>query len=690
MSEHSETSPAYDEGSTADVLARITDAVFALDEEWQFTFLNDRAAELLQRDRDDLLGTVVWEAFPEAVGSTFQEEYREAMATQEPTTFESAYPPLDVWFEVRAYPSETGLSVYFRDVTERVRHEDELQHRERALQRAYEIVADADRTFDEKIDALLGVVREAVGTDYATLSRVDGDMYTFEAVDAPADADVEAGDTVPLESTNCERVVSTGRTLVLDDIERDAPDLAGRSGNAEWGIACYLGAPVVVDGEMYGTFCFYDTEARTKRFTDWQVTFVDLLSNWVGYELERQRHLDQLAVLDDLNGVVRAVTAAVIDQSTREEIEQAVCDRLAAADAYGFAWVGDVDQRGGRVTLRAAAGVEGYPEDGEVTYRDGDDGVRTPAERAIRNGSVEVAGDFRHTAERADWVDRAAAYGVDAWAAAPISHDGTLYGVLNVYSARPTAFAEQERAVVAQLVELLGHAITATQRKEALMSDDVVELEFEIRDAFTAAGVPRGDSGTISFDRTVPVGDSNFHVYGRTGDSGVETLRAVVEEFEFWTDLELLSDRGDEVRFRVRLSEPPVVSVVASQGGRVKSAKIEDGDYRMRVHLPHRADVHALVDRVRESYPDARVIAQRQTPRQEESDPHPDASPLDDLTERQRSALEAAFYAGFFEWPRDSNGEDVAGSLGIAPATFHQHLRTGERKVLDSLLVDDE
>jgi predicted DNA binding protein len=57
-----------------------------------------------------------------------------------------------------------------------------------------------------------------------------------------------------------------------------------------------------------------------------------------------------------------------------------------------------------------------------------------------------------------------------------------------------------------------------------------------------------------------------------------------------------------------------------------------------------------------------------------------------ELTERQHQALEAAFHSGFFEWPRESTGEDVAASLGVAPPTFHQHLRKAERKVFDHLL----
>ncbi|ELY36461.1 sensor histidine kinase [Natronorubrum tibetense] len=296
MADGSERSNSQDGDAASTVYERITDAVFALDEEWQFTFLNAQAEQVLERSETELLGTAIWGAFPDAVDSMFQREYERAMAAQEPVTFQEFSESLGIWLEIRAYPSETGLTVYFRDITERILRKERLQKREQALHDAYEVIADPQRAFRDQIDGLLAVVRRTIGTEYATLSRVheDADEYIFEAVDTPTDADIEAGDTAPLSQTSCERAVSSEETLVLRDIETDTPELADRAATAEWGISCYLGTPITVDGEVYGTFCFYDMEARSEAFTDWEVTFVELLGNWVSYELERERYQRKL------------------------------------------------------------------------------------------------------------------------------------------------------------------------------------------------------------------------------------------------------------------------------------------------------------------------------------------------------------------------------------------------------------
>jgi signal transduction histidine kinase len=138
------------------------------------------------------------------------------------------------------------------------------------------------------VAALLDLGRQELDVAYGTLSQIRGDEYVFEFVSADDDR-VRAGDVVPVSTTNCEIAANTERTLVLGDVERDAPEGMDRAGHADWGISCYLGAPVFTEDGVYGTFCFYDTEARKEQFSEWEVTLVNLMSRWVSYELQRQR-----------------------------------------------------------------------------------------------------------------------------------------------------------------------------------------------------------------------------------------------------------------------------------------------------------------------------------------------------------------------------------------------------------------
>ena len=117
-------------GDPLDIFESITDAFFVLNNKWRFTYLNSEAERVLFRSREELLGKNVWEEFPETFNSTYYREYHRAVAEQVSVEFEEFYPPLGLWFEVKAYPSEAGLVVYFRDITGRKQAEKELEESE--------------------------------------------------------------------------------------------------------------------------------------------------------------------------------------------------------------------------------------------------------------------------------------------------------------------------------------------------------------------------------------------------------------------------------------------------------------------------------------------------------------------------------------------------------------------------------
>jgi len=108
-----------------DILESISDAFFAVDREWRFTYVNRRAEELWAISREDLLGKNLWEEFPQAPDSESYRQLVRAMEEGTTTEFETLSPVLGAWIAGRAYPSREGLSVYFQDVTERKRAEEE-------------------------------------------------------------------------------------------------------------------------------------------------------------------------------------------------------------------------------------------------------------------------------------------------------------------------------------------------------------------------------------------------------------------------------------------------------------------------------------------------------------------------------------------------------------------------------------
>ena len=143
---------------TARVLESMSAAFYSLDADWRFTYVNAEAERLLGHPRDELLGGELWELFPATVGSDVEANYRAAVTTGQPVTFEAYYPaPLDGWYELRVWPSPGGLSIYFLDVTVRRAVQSELERAARLAR----LVADVTSGLSDTLDAEEAVARLA-------------------------------------------------------------------------------------------------------------------------------------------------------------------------------------------------------------------------------------------------------------------------------------------------------------------------------------------------------------------------------------------------------------------------------------------------------------------------------------------------------------------------------------------------
>lgn len=162
---------------TINILESITDAFLALDHQWQITYLNTQAAQLFQNHPQHLLNRNVWKALPEKVRSRFYEEYQRAIIEKIPVNFEEYYEPLNIWLEVWVYPAMDGLSIFFRDISQRKQDEATLKELNEDLESKVE-----ERTIqlNQVVEKLKQKIKEQKQTEKELHSKAEELQQTLQ------------------------------------------------------------------------------------------------------------------------------------------------------------------------------------------------------------------------------------------------------------------------------------------------------------------------------------------------------------------------------------------------------------------------------------------------------------------------------------------------------------------------------
>lgn len=170
------------------------------------------------------------------------------------------------------------------------------------------------------------------------------------------------------------------------------------------------------------------------------------------------------------NEVTHSVHQAIIDSSTREELEEGVCSAFASSEAYVFAWIGDHDEDTDEIRPRTAAGVGSeYLDEISIAVHD-PPSEHGPTATAVRTGRPQVMQNIRGNPEYKPWRDQALEQGFESSVAIPILDGNRQYGVLNVYSARAEAFSEDEKGLFTEVGETIGTALSGIEARQELRS----------------------------------------------------------------------------------------------------------------------------------------------------------------------------------------------------------------------------
>ncbi|MFD1734423.1 PAS domain-containing protein [Deinococcus malanensis] len=272
------------------ILESITDAFFALDSQWNFTYLNAQAERLLECRSHDLLGQNLWLMFPEAVGSTFDLKYREAAREGHPVTFEEYYAPLSTWFQVRAYPSAQGLTVYFHDINTRKVAELEQRSHNRVL----EMTVQGHPVSGVLREITFMVEQQAPGHFCAIMLAQDEHLTLAAAPSAPI-AFHQAFDTWKVQegAGACSTAAATKQTISVENITSDPLMVELRSFLVPVGVRALTATPILDgDGQVLGVLALYAQHPGP--FTKASLETMEKARHLAAIAIEHRRLTDRL------------------------------------------------------------------------------------------------------------------------------------------------------------------------------------------------------------------------------------------------------------------------------------------------------------------------------------------------------------------------------------------------------------
>ncbi|WP_254861610.1 PAS domain-containing protein [Halovivax gelatinilyticus] len=744
------------------------DGFFAISDNWRYTYVSDHGARLAEDQRDALLGERVWETFPELAGTEFESALRTAMETRESREVEAYYHPHDARYRLRAYPTENGLSVYFRDVTDLEERTEQFEaifnnthtfvgllERDGTLRKANETALefgglDHDDVVGKPVwetywfqsnqrtreTARTGVETARSGEMFTDVIRVQGSDreavidFSIRPITSedgrvthliPEGRDITRRQELT-EKLRQEREFIDKALDTLDDIfyvlttegtfrrwnsklgevtgytddeiteMRATEFFAGPDTDA---IAAaieetFTSGTAVVEAELQtkcGNLIPYEfTGARLTDTNDELVGLVGVgrdVSAKQSRERELRRKRKQLEALNQLNTVVIDITDAVIEQSTREEIERVTCEKLTDPDAYASAWIAEIDQTTGDVTCRVGRTRTSADEASPLVEL-----PQPPEERSVRttfqSGTVVTKNGEPTDSNAVPWHATVTDRTSRSFIAAPIVHEGTQFGVLGLHAAHANAFGERETESIRELGEIIGYVCYALRRKEALGS--ALELTFKTDRLATLFPSDEHARVDLSLEAVVPLdgNDEIFIEYWEINEAYAKTFRTTVDAHDPKLAIRLQGVFDGYARFEIAAGENSMSSAVAGEGGRLQSASLRDDSIHIVGEFPESVDPDAIASGLRETFPDIELVSQKRilTPTYlrrmvEES-----------LTDRQRTVLQMAYFGDYFAHPRVNTGEELADNLGITKQTFHHHLRKAESAVFETLFED--
>lgn len=353
-------------------------------------------------------------------------------------------------------------------------------------------------------------------------------------------------------------------------------------------------------------------------------------------------------VLERIEELLPRVTDAAIGAPSRTALEERVCEALVTDSPYAGAWIGRAGLAGGAVERRASAGQV--------------DTTESIAEQALTDGSVVVEREGETAALALEYGD-------------------VTYGVLVVEAATEDTFDPRELLVLESLAGTVGTALNGLEARRLLASDTVVAVDLEVSDdSIGLTALSERLETPVSY-RGLREADGELVLYVHLPEGGPQAAEAVPG---LAVETVLASQEAGTI-LEVSVTDD-LVALLVEHGAAVRRLEAAGGTLELGLDLPTESAARTLFDAIRDRFETVRLAGYHTRERPVQTPTELAGDLLDSLTERQVEALQLAYHAGYYDWPRGAAAPDLAASMDITPETFHQHLRAAERKLIGGLL----
>jgi GAF domain-containing protein len=375
-----------------------------------------------------------------------------------------------------------------------------------------------------------------------------------------------------------------------------------------------------------------------------------------------------------LGGVVETldrVGETLSTASSREGIEEEVCRALAEGETYEAAWVMEEERRRDRIVTRAHGGHDPDRFEGASDT--------TVVRQALQTGRVLVTPDRpRPTAPERGLL-----------AAIPLVHGETTYGALVARADGRSAFDDSERTLLSDLGRRVGLTITAAERRQLLFGDTVVVLTFGYEDGVLVA-LSSSLSCTLDLEGIVAADARSLLCFVAARGAPAEEIMRRIARIEGLGEARLIRSYDDGGLLEVVIEGDSPTLPLTERGGSLSRIHVEDGRAELEAEFAPNVDVRALVGSLQNRFESIELRSKQEMTPTEQTPTGFRESVGERLTGKQESVLQAAYHAGYFEWPRGSTAEELAESMDVSSPTLHNHLRRAQQKLLSALFDEDE